>query len=71
MLVLSRKQDQTIHIGDGIVIHICQVKRNTVRIGIEAPDDVRVLRGELDVWGGQHPTLPNASFNSDGPTVNK
>ena len=50
MLVLSRKRGQTIHIGNNIVIRICQVKGNTVRIGIEAPEDIGVLRGELAVW---------------------
>src|SRR5688572_12361008 len=48
MLVLTRKANQQIQIGDGIVITILQVKGNTVRVGIEAPREVRVLRGELD-----------------------
>ncbi|MBA4018773.1 MAG: hypothetical protein C0483_16520 [Pirellula sp.] len=48
MLVLSRKVEQQIQIGEGIVITILQVKGNQVRIGIDAPRNVRVLRGELE-----------------------
>ena len=47
MLVLSRKVDETIHIGDDIEIRILEVKGDTVRIGIEAPKSVDILRGEL------------------------
>ena len=47
MLVLSRKQNQEIIIGDDIKITILKTKGNTVRIGIEAPRDVSVRRGEL------------------------
>lgn len=47
MLVLSRKQQQEIVIGDDIKVTVLKVKGNTVRLGIEAPRDVRVIRGEL------------------------
>ena len=47
MLVLSRKKNQTIKIGDNIVIKIVELKGGTVRVGIDAPDDVGILRGEL------------------------
>ena len=47
MLVLSRKQKQEILIGDNVKITVLKVKGNTVRLGIEAPRDVHVLRGEL------------------------
>ena len=47
MLVLSRKQQQDIIIGDDLKITVLKVKGNTVRLGIEAPRDVRVVRGEL------------------------
>jgi len=47
MLVLSRKTRQQIQIGDNVVVTILLVKGNTVRVGIEAPRDVRVLRSEL------------------------
>jgi carbon storage regulator CsrA len=47
MLVLTRKTNEQIQIGDHIVITILQVKGQSVRIGIEAPREVRVLRSEL------------------------
>ena len=47
MLVLSRKLQQQIHLGDHITVTILQVSGNTVRIGIDAPREVKVLRGEL------------------------
>ena len=47
MLVLSRKPNETIKIGDDIEIRILEVKGDTIRIGIEAPKTVDILRGEL------------------------
>jgi len=47
MLVLSRKPLQSIMIGPDIKITIVKVERNQVRIGIEAPRDVTILRDEL------------------------
>jgi carbon storage regulator len=46
MLVLSRKTGERILIGDSIEIVITQVEGRKVRIGIEAPKDVEVQRGE-------------------------
>ena len=50
MLVLSRKADQTIRIGESIQLRIIQVQGGRVKIGIEAPDSVRILRGELETF---------------------
>jgi len=47
MLVLTRKLQQQIKIGEQITVTILRVKGNTVRVGIQAPRDVRVVRGEL------------------------
>ena len=47
MLVLSRKLQQQIKIGDEITVTVLRVKGNTVRIGVQAPRDVRVIRAEL------------------------
>ena len=49
MLVLSRKERQRIKLGDSIVVTVVRVTGDKVRLGIEAPDDVLVLREELDV----------------------
>ncbi len=47
MLVLSRKQFEGIQIGAGIRIKVVKVDRNQVRLGIEAPPDVMIVRDEL------------------------
>jgi len=47
MLVLTRKQSETIQIGEGITLKVIATGRGKVKIGIDAPADVRVLRGEL------------------------
>lgn len=47
MLVLTRKCEEMIQIGDGIVIKIIRTGKNAVKIGIQAPADVRVMRAEL------------------------
>ena len=49
MLVLSRKESQRIRLGDSIVVTIVKISGDKVRIGIEAPSDVLVLRDELEV----------------------
>lgn len=47
MLVVSRKRTETIHIGPDIVVKITSLGRNVVRIGIDAPKDMVIMRGEL------------------------
>ena len=47
MLVLSRKIDQKIQIGPDITVTILRMKRNSVQIGVEAPDGIRIFRSEL------------------------
>ncbi|MEM7473508.1 MAG: carbon storage regulator [Planctomycetota bacterium] len=51
MLVLTRKTQETIQVGDSVTIHVTRIKGNKVQLGIEAPTDVRILRGELDKLG--------------------
>ena len=48
MLVLSRKESEKIMLGDSIVVTIVRVSGDRVRIGIEAPSDVLILRKELE-----------------------
>jgi len=47
MLVLTRKQSEKIQIGENITITVVRMKGKAVRLGIEAPTNVNVLRGEL------------------------
>ena len=47
MLVLSRKLNEKIVIDGGIVVTVVKIERNQIRLGIEAPAHVRVLREEI------------------------
>ncbi|MFT5299497.1 MAG: carbon storage regulator [Mariniblastus sp.] len=47
MLVLSRRMNETIVIDGQIEIEVLKIKGNTVRLGIKAPRNIKVLRGEL------------------------
>lgn len=47
MLVLSRRKDETIMIGDEIEVSIVDIKGDTVRLGIKAPRSVAVHRKEI------------------------
>ena len=48
MLVLSRRENERIKLGDAIVVTVVRVSRDKVRLGIEAPADMLVLREELE-----------------------
>ena len=48
MLVLSRRERERIKLGDSIVVTVVRVAGDKVRLGIEAPPDVLVLRDELE-----------------------
>ena len=47
MLVLTRKKGQAINIGDNIRLVVVEVTGDTVRLGVEAPPEVAVHRGEI------------------------
>jgi|TARA_B110000971_G_C19784166_1_gene396732 carbon storage regulator len=47
MLVLSRKQDQSLMIGDDVKITVLEIKGNQVRLGISAPTSIAVHREEI------------------------
>lgn len=49
MLVIARKQHEFIQIGEDIVIKVIKTSRGSVKIGIDAPGGMRVLRGELSL----------------------
>lgn len=48
MLILSRKVGERIQIGDGITVEVTAIRGGQVRLGIAAPDDAKILRGELE-----------------------
>ncbi|HMR66219.1 MAG TPA: carbon storage regulator CsrA [Anaerolineae bacterium] len=47
MLVLGRKVGERIMIGDDIILTVLAIDENKIKLGLEAPGDVRILRGEL------------------------
>jgi carbon storage regulator CsrA len=47
MLVLSRKPNEKLRIGGTVTVTVLKVRGNVVKLGIEAPDNVRILRVEL------------------------
>ena len=47
MLILSRKTDQQIKIGDDITITIIEIHDGQVKIGVEAPRNIKVFRQEV------------------------
>ena len=72
MLVLSRKENESILIGDDIVIIVTRIQGNRVRFAIEAPGDIRIHRGELRPQPNveveqtlEKPTLAQASDECD------
>ena len=47
MLILSRTKGESIKIGDDIEIYVAEIKGDKVRLGISAPDDMKICRTEL------------------------
>ena len=62
MLVLSRKPTERIEIGDKVVVTVLEIRGSKVRIGIDAPKEVHVLRSELKE------VLPRVP-SDDGPGI--
>jgi carbon storage regulator CsrA len=69
MLVLTRKYQEKIRIGENITITVLRMKGKAVRLGIEAPSDVPVVRGELvfapqaDVFEAREMESPTVEFD--------
>lgn len=66
MLVLTRKKGESIQIGGSIQIRVLAIQGNRVRLGVQAPVDVDVRRGEL-VFDVDVASLPNDLLD-DAPT---
>jgi len=57
MLILSRKESECIHLGDEIVVTIVRVNGDKVRIGVQAPPHIKILRTELELNADVEPTV--------------
>jgi len=64
MLVLSRKVKEKLRIGDEIILTVIRIDATSVRLGIEAPLHVNILREELGFSSDYRTT-----FKDDGPSV--
>lgn len=62
MLILTRRPKQTLTIGSDIIVTVMEIRGGQVRIGVSAPEDVRVLRGEIldKPRAPQPPSDPNS-----------
>ena len=58
MLVLTRKAGERIVIDDSIVVEVLEVQGNRIRLGIQAPQGVTILRQELLAGKGNHANPP-------------
>ena len=47
MLVITRKNDESLVIGDNIEITILEISNGKVKIGIKAPNDIKIIRKEI------------------------
>jgi carbon storage regulator len=58
MLVLSRREGECIRIGESIVVSVVRLQGDKVRIGIDAPSDILVLRKELESKSDREGNIP-------------
>jgi carbon storage regulator len=76
MLILTRKLGEVIRVGDDITVRVLEVRGNQVRLGVDAPPDVRiyreeiyrVIRGDDDGAPGAGVECPAAWQKPDGKT---
>ena len=65
MLVLTRKRAESVKIGNDIVIKVIQTNRGIVKLGIEAPPNVRILRAELAEFTTDPTAVSTESASAD------
>jgi carbon storage regulator len=68
MLVLSRKVGERLVIGDNITVVVSRVAGNRVMLGIEAPSEVRIIRGELKAFANPSVAVPAAAGSFEHAT---
>lgn len=70
MLVLSRKRSERIELSNGVALTVVDIRGDKVRIGIDAPQDVVILREELKGRPTQQARDPNAGPNAEQVLTN-
>lgn len=72
MLVLSRYKDQSVYIGDDIIVTVVDVRGDRIRLGIEAPPDVAVHRQEIyEMIQRENADAATRQNNGKAPNGNK
>ncbi len=61
MLVLTRRQGEVIKIGEDIILHVVLIKNKMIRIGIEAPPNVKISRPDAKNKESKHDEVPPIS----------
>lgn len=69
MLILSRKADESIVINDNITIKVVSVEKGVVKLGIDAPSEITILRSELTQ--AVESSNKEASFHIDASILSK
>jgi carbon storage regulator len=69
MLILSRKADESIVINDNITVKVVSVEKGVVKLGIDAPSEITILRSELTQ--AVESSNKEASFHIDASILSK
>ncbi len=69
MLVLSRKVEETIIIDGQIEIQVIRVEGNRVKLGIRAPQNVKILRSELAPFGKESDSSSTKNISDEMPLI--
>jgi carbon storage regulator len=68
MLVLSRRKEESIMIGDGIEVKIVGIRGRNIRLGIEAPRQVSIHRREVYARMGRNPQAGGVRASTQNST---
>jgi carbon storage regulator len=71
MLILSRRESERVYLGEDIVLTIVRVNGDKVRIGVEAPPNIKILRTELEITAPDTAKLQNLLRRDDPPNMQR
>lgn len=74
MLVLTRKLTEEIRIGDDILVKVIRTGKGSIKIGVDAPDHLRVVRGEIydeekEIEANDKPVVKGRVDHRDGDSL--